>query len=77
MKKLFIIPMLFCALFLVACSSDDPSVTDQVADKVDQINTKNADAIVKHIKSPIEKARMTQNLGDERTNAIDDAIQNQ
>jgi len=77
MKKLFIVPLLLGALFLAACSSDEPSVTDQVAEKVDQINTKNADAIVEHIKTPIEKARMTRNLGDQRTQAIDEAMKNQ
>jgi len=77
MKKLLIIPMLLCALFLVACSSDDKSVTDQVSEKVDRINTKNADAIVKHLKTPLEKARATQNLGEERSKAIDQAMQDQ
>jgi hypothetical protein len=68
---------MICALLLTACSSDEPSVTDQVAEKVDRINTENADAIVKKIKTPIDKARMTQNLGDERSRAIDEATQNQ
>jgi len=77
MKRLTAILLVISALFLAGCSSDEPTVTDQVAEKVDQINTKNADAIVKHIKTPIEKARMTQNLGEERTQAIDEAMKNQ
>jgi outer membrane murein-binding lipoprotein Lpp len=77
MKNLTVILLVISALFLAACRSDEPSVTDQVAEKVDQINTRNADAIVKHIKTPIEKARMTQNLGEERTQAIDQALKNQ
>lgn len=77
MKKLIILAVALAALFLAGCNSDKPSVTDQVAKKVDKFNTENAKAIVKEIKTPIEKARMTQNLGEERTKAIDQALQNQ
>jgi len=77
MRKLLILAIVFGALALAGCSSDDKSVTDQVSEKVDRINTENADAIVKHLKTPLEKARATQNLGDERANAIDRAMQNQ
>jgi PBP1b-binding outer membrane lipoprotein LpoB len=77
MKRPALFLLMICALLLTACSSDEPSVTDQVAEKVDRINTENAEAIVKKIKTPIDKARMTQNLGDERSRAIDEATQNQ
>ena len=77
MRKPLALAIMLCALILGACSSDSPSVTDQVAEKVDEINTKNADAAVKAIKTPINKARLTQSLGDERTQAIDEAMKNQ
>jgi PBP1b-binding outer membrane lipoprotein LpoB len=77
MKRPALFLLMISALLLTACSSDEPSVTDQVAEQVDRINTENAEAIVKKIKTPIDKARMTQNLGDERSRAIDEATQNQ
>jgi PBP1b-binding outer membrane lipoprotein LpoB len=78
MKKIHALAIVLgTSLFLAACSQDEPVVTDQVAEEVDRINTKNADTMVKKIKTPIDKARYTQNLGDERTRAIDEAMQNQ
>lgn len=77
MKRVALTLLAISALFLAACSSDEPSITDKVADKVDQINTENADAIVTKIKTPINKARLSQELGDERTRSIEEAMKNQ
>ena len=76
MKKLLILPPLLAALLLASCSSDEPSITEKAAEKVDQINTENADRAVQAIKTPIDKARLTKGLGDQRTDAIDEAMKN-
>lgn len=75
MKKILPLALLALALTIAACSKGE-SVTEQVSQKVDQINTENADAAVKAIKTPINKARATQNLGEERTEDVDQAMQN-
>jgi hypothetical protein len=74
-KKMLPLALLVLIISLAACSREE-SPMEKVADKVDQINTENADAAVKAIKTPINKARATQNLGDQRTEGIDQAMQN-
>jgi PBP1b-binding outer membrane lipoprotein LpoB len=73
MKK--IMTLLTIALAFTACSKEESPI-EKVSQKVDQINTENADAAVQAIKTPINKARATQNLGEERTEGIDQAMQN-
>ncbi len=75
MKKILPLALLAMTVSLTACSKEESPI-EKVSQKVDQINTENADAAVKAIKSPINKARATQNLGGERTEGIDQAMQN-
>ena len=74
MKKPLTLALLALAITCFACSKEE-SVTEKVSQKVDQINTENAEAAVKAIKTPLDKARATQNLGEERTEGIDRALQ--
>ncbi len=76
MKKILPLALLVLALALVACSNEE-SVSEKVSQKVEQINHENADAAIKAIRSPIDKARATQNLSDERTKEINEAMKNQ
>jgi len=76
MKKILTLALLASALAFTACSKEE-SVTEKISQKVDQINTENADAAVKKIRTPLDKARATQNLGVEHTEGIDQALQNQ
>ena len=75
-KYLRLLALLALTLALVACSQEE-SITEQVSQKVDRINTENADTAVKAIRSPIDKAQATQNLSDERTKEINEAMKNQ
>lgn len=75
MKKILPMALLALAIGLAACSKEESPV-EKVSQKVDQINTENADAAVKAIKTPIDKARATQNLGEERSDGVDQAMQN-
>jgi ABC-type uncharacterized transport system auxiliary subunit len=81
MRRLLVLTIVLCALLsMAACSKDkknEPSITDKVANKVDQFNTDNANTIVRKIKSPIDKARATQNIVDEHNQDIDRALQDQ
>lgn len=75
MKKILPLALLALSIGFAACSKEESPV-EQVSQKVDQINTENADAAVKAIKTPLNKARATQDLGDERAEGIDQAMQN-
>jgi ABC-type glycerol-3-phosphate transport system substrate-binding protein len=70
------------ALALVACSSGEKATSDtasqeQAAPKsaVKRFTDKTAEKIEKHITTPLDKARATQNLGEERNEAMDKALQ--
>lgn len=75
MKKILPLALLALTVGLAACAKEE-SVTEKVSQKVDQINTENAATAVKAIKTPLDKARASQELGDERTENIDQAMQN-
>jgi hypothetical protein len=79
MKKAIgtILAILLAALLCTACSKDKESITEKAPSKIDKINKKTADAIVKKIRTPINKARLTQNLGDKRMEEMERALQNQ
>ncbi|MEN8134581.1 MAG: hypothetical protein ABFS18_03465 [Thermodesulfobacteriota bacterium] len=72
-----ILAILLATLLCTACSKDEESITEKVPSKIDQINQRNADAIVKRIKTPLDKARLTQGLGDKRMEEMEEALQNQ
>lgn len=71
MKKILTLTLLALTITLAACSKEE-----SVTEKVDRINTENAASAVKAIKSPIDKARATQNQGEERTEGIDKTMEN-
>jgi len=75
MKKILPLVLLALAVGCTACSKEESPI-EKVSAKVDKFNTENADKAVQAIKTPINKARATQSLGDERTEGIDQAMQN-
>ncbi|MCK4838161.1 MAG: hypothetical protein KAS94_05120 [Desulfobulbaceae bacterium] len=79
MKKALgtILVILLATLLCTACSKDEESVAEKAPGKIDQINKKTADAIVKRIKTPLDKARLTQGLGDKRMEEMDKTFQEQ
>lgn len=73
--KLCITIMVLCYLVVTGCSGSkdvdqakvsDKSATEQTVDNIRQYGGK-----------PLDKARSAQQLGEERTNAIDEAIKKQ
>lgn len=62
-------------LLFTACSSEEGNIAEQTSDKIDEITTEAADAAVKKIRTPLDKARATRDLGEERMKAIDQATQ--
>ena len=79
MRKLsmLILAILLAALIFRTFSKEDESITDQASQKVDEITTEAADTAVRKVRTPLNKARGTKDLGQERTDAIDKAMQGQ
>jgi uncharacterized lipoprotein YajG len=72
-----ILMLLFATFVFTGCSKDEESITEKVSSKIDKINTKNADAIVKKIKTPLAKARLASDLGDKRMEEMEKALADQ
>ena len=79
MKKLFILILLImlAALLFKHFGKKEESLPEQAAKKVDEITTEASDTVVRKVRTPLNKARGTKDLGDERTDAIDKAMQDQ
>ncbi len=82
MKNKVVLAAALLALWgLAGCSSSDQAVEaekpSKVEAKIDQINQQNAQKIEQHITTPLDKARATGDLGDQRTEAMDQAVQQQ
>jgi len=79
MKKstVTILALVLSAMLFTACSKDEESITEKASNKVDEITKGTADAVVKKIKSPIDKARATKDLGDKRVEDMDKALSEQ
>ena len=58
---------------LSACSQSKDKEAPPV--KIDPVSEQTAKEIRKELRTPIDKAQRTQELGDERTDAIDKAVQ--
>ena len=75
MKKLYayfvIVLSVFCLNFS-ACSQGKNEESDKGT--IDKITDRAAEKAVKHIKTPIDKARTAQEKENERTRAIDEAV---
>ena len=77
-KILLIIIAIFLAFLLYDnFNKEEESITETAEKKVDEITTKAADTMVKKIRTPLNKARGTKDLGDERTDAIDRMMKEQ
>ncbi len=74
MKKSFVLILLLFLLsgvFLLSCSKENEQPTTGGKKMTD----KAAEAIEKKVNTPKDKARATQTLGEERTDAIDKGVQ--
>lgn len=71
--KLFTIILVLAVLIGgVACSNQDADEKSSV----DEITTKAAKTVADRIHSPIDKAKATKSLGDERVKKMDEALKN-
>jgi uncharacterized protein YceK len=68
---LSVIPILFC-LILSGCSGSKNQ--DQATEGKKSSTGQAVDAMKEYKARPMDKARATQQLGEQRTNAIDDAL---
>ena len=75
--SLTILAILLSTLFLSGCSKEEESISEKASKKVDEITTKAADTMVKKIRTPLDKARGTKDLSDERADAIDRMMKEQ
>ena len=75
--SLTILAVLLSAMLFGACSKEEESISEKASRKVDEITTEAADVVVKTIRTPLDKARATKNLDDERNEVIDKAMREQ
>ena len=75
MKPVKILTMILVAVVLVggvACSNQEADEKSSI----DEVTTKAAKVVVDRIHSPIDKAKATKSLGDDRMRAMDEALKN-
>jgi hypothetical protein len=63
---------LFCVLCFSGCSKSSDSPNEPAS--MPQVSQQTLDAVREYRNEPIKRARMTHSLGDERTQAIDEAL---
>ena len=74
---LLIIAVILAVFVFRTFNQEEESITDKASQKVDEITTKAADTVVKKVRTPLNKARRTKDLGDERTDTIDKMMKEQ
>ena len=61
-------------ILVQSCSQGENEKAEQKTTKIDAMTTEIADDITKKLKDPMEKARATQELGEEQVKKIDDSL---
>jgi len=69
---LFVVSVFVLGLFFQACSKSED--VEPETGKVEEFVDKTATQIEKKIQTPLDKARQTQSLGDDRLKAMDEAL---
>ena len=69
----------FVLIFQTGCAKNDEQQAEEIEEKgrIEQMTDQVAENAVKKIRTPIDKARATQNLGDDRLESMDKALQQQ
>lgn len=64
-------------IFQAGCTKNDEQQAGEIEEKgmIEQMTDETAEKAVKKIRTPMDKARNTQNLGDERLESMDKALQ--
>ena len=71
---LFVLILMFFALTVSACSKEKS--TEKEAGGIKTSTQQATEAIEEYGKKPIDKAKKTQSLGEDRTRSIDEAMEN-
>ena len=69
--------MMFAVLLVWGCSEEEKTIVEKTETKIDQVTTKAADTAVKKIRSPIDKAKLSKTIGNDRMEKIDKTLSNQ
>ena len=69
--------VLSVTIAFTGCSKQEEEQVVEEKGAIEKMTDEAADKAVKKIRSPINKARGTRNLGDERLEEMDKALQNQ
>ncbi len=66
-------------VYQAGCTKNDEQQAGEIEAKgrIEQMTDETAEKAVRKIRTPMDKARNTQNLGDERLESIDKALQQQ
>lgn len=77
--KFFILPAVILLFFMAfaGCSKQDDEQAVEEKGRIEKMTDEAADQAVKKIRTPIEKARDTGNLGDQRMEEMDRVLQKQ
>ena len=69
----------FVLVFFQGCSKNDEQQAEKIEEKgkIEQMTDQAAEKAVTKIRTPMDKASATQNLGDERLESMDKALQQQ
>ncbi len=67
--------LLFFCIGLSACSKEEEGEPEK--GKIEQMTDEAADAIVKRIRTPLDKARSAKDKGEERLKALDEELKDQ
>jgi hypothetical protein len=69
----------FVLAFQSGCTKNDEQLAEEIEEKgaIDQMTDEAAETAVKKIRTPMDKARATQSLGDDRLESMDKALQQQ
>jgi hypothetical protein len=67
----------FVLVLQAGCTKNDEQQAEEIEEKgrIEQMTDETAEKAVKKIRTPIDKARNTQNLGDDRLESMDKALQ--
>jgi hypothetical protein len=69
----------FVLVLQAGCTKNDEQQAGEIEEKgrIEQMTDETAEKAVRKIRTPMDKARNTQNLGDDRLESMDKALQQQ
>ena len=73
------VALAFVLISQTGCAKNDEQQAEEIEEKgkIEQMTDQAAEKAVKKIRTPMDKARATQDLGDDRLESMDKALQQQ